>query len=272
MASSPPVVLTIAGSDNSAGAGIQADLKTITAIGAYALTSVTCVVAEVPGLVSMIQPIEPSIVVEQVRLSLQAFPVAAIKLGMLHSRPIIEALCDTLSEVQRGSSRRIPLIVDPVMVASSGDTLLQPDAVQLYRERLLPLATLVTPNLDEAGVILGRTISTISELQAAGDELVRAFGCAFLMKGGHLQDGEKATDVLVLTDGAQHAFSAPRIANVSTHGTGCTMSAAIAAYLARGLPLPEACERAKLYVTRAIRKHLSWRSPSTATEALNHSV
>src|SRR5688500_18973067 len=144
-----PVALSIAGSDNSAGAGAQADLKTISALGGYGVTAITCVVAEVPGKVAAIQPMTPAIVREQIRLLLRAFPVAAIKTEMLFSSELIEAVCATLTEYFDETDRGIPLVVDPVMVATSGDSLLQDDAVRLYRERLLPMATLITPNLDE---------------------------------------------------------------------------------------------------------------------------
>lgn len=272
MPTPPPVVLTIAGSDNSSGAGIQADLKTMTALGTYGLTAVTCVVAEVPGHVSAIQPMEPRIVAEQIRLCFETFPVAAVKTGMLHSRLIIETVCDFFNALQRGSGRRVPLVVDPVMIASSGDPLLEPQAITLYCERLLPLATLVTPNLDETAALLGRPVKTMADLQAAGDELVRTYDTAFLLKGGHLREDPRATDLLCLPNGARHAFTAPFQPGVSTHGTGCTLSAAIAAYLARGLSLPEACERSKLYITRAIRKHHRWQAGPKSTDALNHSV
>jgi hydroxymethylpyrimidine/phosphomethylpyrimidine kinase len=268
-ASSLPVVLSIAGSDNSAGAGIQADLKTMSALGVYGVTAITCVVAEVPGKVSAIQAVEPQIVAEQIRLLFEAFPIAALKTGMLYSRPIIEAVCDTLAGLYAGHSARPFLVVDPVMVASSGDPLLEPDAVALLRERLFPLAGLITPNLDEARVLLGRAISSVEEMQRAGDELVRAFGTAILLKGGHLRE-EKATDLLFTMDGACHKFTAPFVPDVSTHGTGCTTSAAIASYVARGLALPDAVERTKLFVTKAVRKHLRWTHGGGATDALHH--
>jgi hydroxymethylpyrimidine/phosphomethylpyrimidine kinase len=266
----PPVVLTIAGSDNSAGAGIQADLKTMTALGVYGVTAITCVVAEVPGKVSAIQPVEPRIVAEQIRLLFGAFPIAAIKTGMLYSREIIDAVCDTLSELQAGHVRRPFLVVDPVMVASSGDPLLEPAAVSSLRERLFPQAHLITPNLDEVGVLLGRPVTTLTEMENAGDELVRTYGTAFLVKGGHLQEA-KATDLLCTAEGARHRFTAPFVRDVSTHGTGCTTAAAIASYAALGLPLPECVERAKVYVTRTVRKHYRWTTPAGVhTDALNH--
>lgn len=266
----PPVVLTIAGSDNSAGAGAQADLKTMSALGVYGLTAITCVVAEVPGRVSAIQPIEPAIVAEQIRLSFASFPVAAIKTGMLLSRAIIEAVCDALAELHAGTHARPFLVVDPVMVASSGDSLLQPDAIALLGQRLFPLAGLITPNLDEAGVLLGRQVTTVAEMERAGDELVRRFGTAFLMKGGHLRDEPRAIDLLCTADGARHRFAAPFVQGVSTHGTGCTTSAAIASYVALGLALPEATERAKVYVTKTVRKHHRWEGGGVRTDALNH--
>lgn len=269
--SETPVALTIAGSDNSAGAGVQADLKTFSAVGVYGLTAITCIVAEVPGKVSAIQAVEPQIVAEQIRLSFDAFPISALKTGMLYSGEIIEAVCDTLAEVYAGSAQRPFLVVDPVMVASSGDLLLKPEAITLFRERLFPLANLITPNLDEVRTLLGRPVTSVQEMEAAGDELVRMFGCAFLLKGGHLR-GERATDILFTRDGARHAFSAPFVPDVSTHGTGCTTAAAITGYVARGLPLPEAVERAKLFVTKAVRKFHRWQRSNGVTDALNHSA
>lgn len=272
MAKAPPVVLSIAGSDNSAGAGAQADLKTMTALGVYGVTALTCVVAEVPGKVSAIQPVEARIVAEQIRLLFGAFPIAAMKTGMLLSRVIIETVCDTLAELQAGHVRRPFLVVDPVMVASSGDALLEQGAVALYKERLFPVAHLVTPNLDEVRVLLGRPVTTVAEMEQAGAALVRQYGTSFLLKGGHLREA-KATDLLCLADGAMHKFTAPFVADVSTHGTGCTTAAAIASYAAQGLALPEAVERAKLYVTRTVRKHYRWTDAGgRVTDALNHSA
>jgi hydroxymethylpyrimidine/phosphomethylpyrimidine kinase len=150
-----PVVMTIAGSDNSAGAGAQADLKTMSALGVYGVTAITCVVAEVPGKVSAIQAVEPRIVAEQIRLLFEAFPIAAVKTGMLYSREIIATVCDTLEECFARGGPRPFLVVDPVMVATSGEPLLRNDAVALYRERLFPLAGIITPNLDEVRTLLG---------------------------------------------------------------------------------------------------------------------
>ncbi len=262
-----PVALTIAGSDNSAGAGAQADLKTFTALGVYGLTALTCVVAEVPGKVSAIAPLPPEIVAEQIRLSLGAYPVGAIKTGMLHSRAVIEAVCAVLEK-----NRGLPLVVDPVMIATSGAPLLEPEGIAAYKERLFPLAALVTPNLDEVAVLLGLgcPVSSVEAMHEAGRELCGRFGTAFLLKGGHLR-GE-AVDLLVTPGGDVAEFTAPRVAGVATHGTGCTFSASIAAGLAKGLPLPEAVAQGKTFVTQAIATHLRWQRPDGQgeTHALNY--
>ncbi len=260
-----PIVLTIAGSDSSAGAGAQADLKTISVLGGYGLTAITCVVAEVPGKVSAIQPMTPQIVAEQIRLSFEAFPVAAVKTGMLYSRKIIEAALAALDSATGHRSPAIPLVIDPVMIATSGDPLLRDDAIALYRERLLPRATVATPNLDEARVLLGTPIPDLAAMRTAGPALVQKYGCAFLLKGGHLK-GHDATDVLFLRDGAVHEFTSPFVPGVSTHGTGCTTSAAIATGLARGRDLPQAVAEAKQFVSRAIANFLRWGN----TDALHH--
>ena len=177
-----PVVLTIAGSDNSCGAGAQADLKAITALGGYAQTALTCVVAEVPGAVEMIQPLKPALVAAQIRLSFEAFPVAAIKTGMLYSRSIIRRVAAAV----RARADRVPVVVDPVMVASSGDPLLEPAAIAAYRRDLFPLATLVTPNLDELRILSEMPCRNLAEMEEAGRMLVDRHGCGFLLKGGIL--------------------------------------------------------------------------------------
>ncbi len=261
-----PVVMTIAGSDNSAGAGAQADLKTMCALGVYGVTAITCVVAEVPGKVSAIQPIEPGIVAEQIRLLFEAYPVAAIKTGMLFSREIMERVVAELSAAQT----RPPLVVDPVMVSTSGASLLKGDAVSYYKEALFPLATLVTPNLDEAGVLISGRITSMDEMRQAGLRLAGEYGCAFLMKGGHLRE-QVATDLLVSPDGTVAEFRAPFVPGVSTHGTGCTYSAAVAAGLGRGLALTDAVAEGKQFIARAIGCFLRWeRSDGGTTDALHH--
>ncbi len=169
------VALTIAGSDCSAGAGLQADLKTFSALGVYGLTAVTCVVAEVPGKVSRIDGVDPRNVREQIELCLANFPVGAIKTGLLFSAEIVE----TVAAVLEKSAARIPLVIDPVMVATSGDALLQPAAVEAYRTRLFPRATLVTPNMAEAAALMGRSVHNLVEMRTAGQELAQKFGTRF---------------------------------------------------------------------------------------------
>ncbi len=249
--------MTVAGSDSCAGAGIQADLKTFTHHGVHGLTAVTCVVAEVPGLVRSLSAVSPATVRDQVSLGLEWYPVRAAKTGMLYSASLIDAFCEAWEASPAG--RRPPLVVDPVMVASSGDSLLQPDAIRRYRDRLLPLAALVTPNLDETAVLLGRRPGLVKELAAAGEELVSRFGVPFLMKGGHL-GGTEAVDVLIGA-GEPRFFSAPFVRDASTHGTGCTLSAAITAALALGQDLPSAVAGGKEFITRAIRDALTWTEP-----------
>lgn len=257
-----PVVLTVAGSDNSCGAGAQADLKAITALGGYAQTAITCVVAEVPGRVSAIQAIQPRIVAEQVRMSLEAFPVAAIKTGMLFSAPIIRAVAAEL-----GKLRKLPpLVLDPVMVASSGDPLLKKSAVAAYEDLLFPLAALITPNLDELRILSGMPCRDLDEMKAGGRALVRKFGVPFLLKGGHLKS-RTAVDIIASENGFEE-FHADFIRGADTHGTGCTFSAAIATGLAQGLPLTESVAQAKAYISEAIATRLRWKK----TTALNHSV
>ncbi len=264
-----PVALTIAGSDNSAGAGIQADLKTFMAFEVYGLTAVTCVVAEIPGRVVAIQAIDADNVRAQIRLCFEAFPIAAVKTGMLYSREIIAAVCDELQEQFGKADRRPALVVDPVMIATSGDALIHQHALALYRERMMPLAALVTPNLDEVEALIGRPVRDLEAMREAGRELVREFGTAFLIKGGHLGSPE-AVDLLVELGGTIHEFRAPFIPDVNTHGTGCTYAAAITAGLALGNSLTDAITAAKQYVTRAVKGHLRWETNGQRADALRH--
>jgi hydroxymethylpyrimidine/phosphomethylpyrimidine kinase len=258
--SSLPVALTIAGSDSSAGAGLQADLKTFSALGVYGLTTVTCVVAETPGAVSKIEPVSVDLVREQIEVLLRGFPVAAIKTGMLFSSDIIAEVARALSQ-----HRSTPVVIDPVMVATSGDPLLQGDAVQIYEQELFPLAALITPNLHEASRLAGNAIVDLPGMREAGDLLRNKYGVPVLLKGGHLT-GENAVDLLFHDRGVTE-FSAPFCRGVTTHGTGCTYSAAITAGLANGLGLEEAIRRAKHFVTAAIAQHHAW----GPLHALNHS-
>ena len=263
-AATVPVALTIAGSDCSAGAGIQADLKTFAALGVYGLTAVTCVVAEIPGKVSRIEAVTPRIVREQIEVLLRNFQVRAIKTGLLCLGQIVSAVAKALHD----NRRRIPLVIDPVMIATSGDRLLEPEAIDAYKKKLFPLATLITPNLDEAGLLLGTRIRGRQHMERAAKTLAKQFGCAILLKGGHLQR-DNAID-LFFHNGQLKEFSAPFVRDVATHGTGCTYSTAITAGLASGLSLERAIGRAKKFVTKSIARHFRWKQASGKIDALNH--
>ena len=261
MTDSIPVALSIAGSDSSAGAGIQADLKTFSALGVYGLTAVTCVVAELPGKVFKIEPVTADLVREQIELLAKNFPVAAIKTGLLCSAEIISAVAKAVVDL----AKKIPLVVDPVITATGGDPLLERDAIETYKTELFPLATLITPNLDEASQLLAEEISDRNSMNRAGQELERRFKTAILLKGGHLP-GDDAVDLL-FANGKVTEFSAPFVRDVTTHGTGCTYSAAITAGLAANRPLENAIARAKKFATACIANHFRW----NAIDALNHS-
>lgn len=266
-----PIALTIAGSDSSAGAGIQADLKTFSALGVYGLTAVTCVVAETPGKVSRIEPVSGEIVREQIVVLARNFPIAAAKTGLLYSTEIIETVARAIIDSVRKIENGIQLVVDPVMVATSGELLLCPDAIALYESELFPLATLLTPNLDEAGKLIGEPISDLEAMRKAGKKLQRKYRVPILLKGGHLAGGN-AIDLLFANDNIAE-FSAPFVRGVATHGTGCTYSAAITAGLASGLSLENAVASAKKFVTASIAQHFQWTlSSGSRLDALNHSI
>lgn len=259
MMSSVPIVLTIAGSDCSSGAGVQADLKTFTHFGCYGLTALTSVVAETSLEVRSFSLLEPNLIKDQIDVMLESLPVKAGKTGMLGDRPQIEAVVEALDK-----GPKFPLVVDPVMVATSGARLLAEDATEALTSLLFPKATLLTPNLDEAAVLLGRELLTRKDMEVGGKELGQRYQCAVLVKGGHLKKDE-APDLLVEGDGMTW-YEGSRIHGVQTHGTGCTYSAAIAARLALGDSLQEAVATAKQYLRRAIEKHYQWNH----IDALNH--
>lgn len=244
----PPlrVALTIAGSDSGGGAGIQADLKTFTAMGVFGTSAITCITAQNPDAVTGIEAISTRLITAQIKAVASGFPVAATKTGMLFSADIIRAVAKTLNRIECG-----PLVVDPVMVSTSGTRLLRPDAVEALYRHILPAATVLTPNRDEAELLAGCRIRTLRALQQAARLIARRFGVACVAKGGHLA-GEKVVDVLCVEDDLT-LYTAPRIRIRSTHGTGCTFSAALTAALANGETLHEAVALAKAFVTRAIQ-------------------
>jgi hydroxymethylpyrimidine kinase/phosphomethylpyrimidine kinase/thiamine-phosphate diphosphorylase len=240
-------VLSVAGSDSGGGAGIQADLKTITLLGSYAATVLTALTAQNTRGVSSIHGLPPSFMLDQLDTVLNDIPIDVIKTGMLHTPAMIAALAERLGE----RKVLIPLVIDPVMVAKGGTSLLEGEAVQVFCDQLLPLAYLLTPNVPEAERLLGRTIKNESEMEQAARDL-HALGAAnVLVKGGHLS-GRTATDVLF--DGSRcHHFSSERMFTNNTHGTGCSYASAIAALLAQGEPLLTAVERSKAFIASAIR-------------------
>jgi hydroxymethylpyrimidine/phosphomethylpyrimidine kinase len=241
-----PIAVSIAGSDPSGGAGIQADLKTFSALGVYGATIVTALTAQNTTGVQGIHDVPPDFVAAQIDSVFSDLSVGAVKIGMVSRPEVIEAIAAGLARHQVG-----PVVVDPVMVATSRDRLIDDQAVSTLRERLFPLAILVTPNLPETAALLGEPVA-MTEAEAA-DQARRllAFGPrAVLVKGGH-GTGPESTDLLVDADGLRR-FQAARLPTRNTHGTGCTLSSAIAAYLARGLSLDEAVAQAKTYLTNAI--------------------
>ncbi|MGN6552987.1 MAG: bifunctional hydroxymethylpyrimidine kinase/phosphomethylpyrimidine kinase [Verrucomicrobiota bacterium] len=240
--------LSIAGSDSGGGAGIQADLKTFAALGVHGTSAITCITAQNPKQVLGIQPSRPAIVRQQMEAVFAELPPTAVKTGMLYSTEIIGVVINFFKQ-----SNRPPLVVDPVMISTSGTRLLKATALQLLTNEMLPLATLVTPNLDEAEWLVGRRLTSIEDLRMAARMIHDRFRCAALVKGGHLRNSREAADIFY--DGnTELLLTAPFVRGVSTHGTGCTYSAAITAQLARGKSLAQAVELGKNYITQAITR------------------
>lgn len=245
-----PVALTIAGSDSGGGAGVQADLKTFAALGVHGASAMACLTAQNPRRVLAIESCSPNILRRQIEAVFEEIPPAAVKTGMLFSAENVRVVAEFFKG--GGAALRRPLlVVDPVMVSTSGTMLLKPAAIKILKEKLLPLATLVTPNLHEAGVLIGRKITSIEIMRAAAREIHARYGCAALVKGGHLRGMREAADI-VFDGRTELLLTAPFIRGMRTHGTGCTYSAAITSFLARGLDLPSAVKRAKQFITRAI--------------------
>jgi hydroxymethylpyrimidine/phosphomethylpyrimidine kinase len=237
-------VLIVAGSDSGGGAGIQADIKTVTMLDAYAATAVTALTAQNTLGVFGIVPIAPDFVRRQIEVVLDDIGADAVKTGMLHDAAVIDAVASAIADAA------VPLVVDPVMVAKGGAALIDPDAIEALKRRLIARAAVVTPNLPEAEILCGRPIRDAAEMHTAGEALL-SLGCrAVLMKGGHLP-GDTVTDLLVTAAGVR-VWESRRIATRHTHGTGCTLASAIAAGLAQGFAVEGAVDRARDYVQRAI--------------------
>ncbi|PIW31074.1 MAG: bifunctional hydroxymethylpyrimidine kinase/phosphomethylpyrimidine kinase [Rhodospirillales bacterium CG15_BIG_FIL_POST_REV_8_21_14_020_66_15] len=240
-------VLVIAGSDSGGGAGIQADIKTVTALGGYAMTAITALTAQNTRGVSAIQPVPADFVAAQVRAVIDDIGADCIKIGMLHRAEVANAVADALAEAAAG----VPLVLDTVMIAKGGHALLDDDAVAVLKTRLLPGAALVTPNLPEAEALTGLPVRTVEDMLDAGQDILALGARAVLMKGGHL-DGDRVTDLLV-TPEETVGWETPRIDTPHTHGTGCTLASACATGIAQGLDLIDTVARARAYVAEAIR-------------------
>jgi hydroxymethylpyrimidine/phosphomethylpyrimidine kinase len=239
-------VLVIAGSDSGGGAGIQADIKTITAFGAYAATAITALTAQNTLGVHAVHMVPLDFIAQQIAVVLDDIGADVVKTGMLGDTATIEIVCDTLMR----HVERMPVVVDPVMVATTGAILLASDAVAALRNRLLPLAHVITPNIPEAEVLAEVAITDVASMRQAARALLEVGVPAVLLKGGHLH-GEQVVDLLATLDGIEE-FVSPRIETRHTHGTGCTLASAVAAGMAQGLSLRDAVARARAYVWAAI--------------------
>ncbi len=239
-------VLIIAGSDSGGGAGIQADIKAVTALGGFAMTAITALTAQNTQGVFGIHAVPTAFIRQQIQVVLDDLGADALKTGMLHSVPVIEAVCDEIA----GRAAGLPLVADPVMVAQSGATLLEADAVAALTRDLVPLAALLTPNAPEAERLTGLTVNDLEGQKRAAERLLSLGARAVLVKGGHLA-GEMVSDVLASAAGLE-VLSSPRLETRHTHGTGCTLASAIAVGLAQGLALRPAVVRARAYLWQAL--------------------
>lgn len=240
-------MLIIAGSDPSGGAGVQADIKTVTALGGYAAAAITSLTVQNTRGVKSVHPVAPDVIRDQIIAVLEDIGADAIKIGMIGEKEAGVAIADALVEF----APVIPVILDPVLAATSGDALAADALPSLLMERLVPISAIVTPNADEAARLTGLSVSSADELVEAGKAFIQRGATAALVKGGHLSSGDSVEDALVTLDGAR-IFRNPRIDTTSTHGTGCTLASAVATGIAQGLPLAAAVKRAIDYVHRAI--------------------
>ena len=258
----PPIALTIAGSDCSAGAGIQADLKTFLQHGVHGLSAVTSVVAETPVEVRQISPMPVPLIQDQIHVLLETYPVDVIKVGLLPTRACVIAVAEILQKTSA------PSVIDPVMVASAGSSLADDEAAQALCYRLLSEATLVTPNMPEASVILGRPVETEDDLEPAAREIAGKFNTSCLLKGGHLSGKSEKLDVFHHQGNTYcHRHPAEDLPE-GIHGTGCTLSSAIAAAMAGGTPVAQAVESGIAYVQKLIRKARQWENSGTVIRCL----
>ncbi len=258
-----PRVLTIAGSDSGGGAGIQADLKTFAALGCYGMTAITALTAQNTLGVRAIHGVPPAMLREQIDAVVEDIGLDAVKIGMLHAPEIVQTVADA---IDRHVLKKV--VLDPVMVATSGAVLIENPAIAALVRELFGRATVVTPNLDEACLLVGRPLNGEDDMQVAAQELLAMGAHAVLLKGGHLA-GDVVSDLLVLKNGEAHWMRAPRIHTANTHGTGCTLSSAIAAQLALGASLLEAVQAARVYVRAALEAGAKVRT-GAGSGPLNH--
>ena len=245
----PTIVLTIAGSDSSGGAGIQADIKAISALGSYACSVITSVTAQNTLGVQGIHPIPTDMVRQQIESVMDDLHPEAIKIGMVCDKDIAHTIAGC---IRRYQPRWV--VYDPVMVSTSGHKLMTDDTIETIRRELMPLASLITPNLHEARILLGNPLKDEGEMEKGAEVLGKTYGCSVLIKGGHLESGEMCDVLYDTTEERCFRYHAPKIESQNLHGTGCTLSSAIATQLSQGHPLKEAIARAKNYVTKAIDK------------------
>lgn len=247
------IVLSIAGSDPSAGAGIQQDLKTITAMGCYGATVITALTSQNTMGVQDVMPVPSKVISSQLKAILNDFDVKSIKIGQIPNIEAATIITKTLQTWNQKDGLNIPIIYDPVMISTSGHRLMSSDCIQYIQKKLLPLCFLITPNIPEAEQLLGHSLTTPSDYLQAGQDLVEQYGTNILLKGGHAK-GEMMTDRLFLTNGSVHEYQNEKIDSTNLHGTGCTLSSAIASALALGNPLEAAVGMAKEFVSEAISR------------------
>lgn len=241
------IVLSIAGSDPSAGAGVQQDLKTITAIGCYGMTVITALTTQNTIGVQGVMPVPKDVVSSQLESLFDDIKIDAIKIGQVPDADVASVIVEAI----RNKAQGIPVVYDPVMISTSGHKLMASETVSVVKEQLFPLCTLITPNIPEAEFLLGRSLHNINDIMDAGKELCERYGTNVLIKGGHAV-GADMTDTLFMKDGKSISFTSPKVDSTNLHGTGCTLSSSIASYLAKGFVLSDAVRLAKDYVHRAI--------------------
>lgn len=261
-----PRLLTIAGSDSGGGAGIQADIKTFSALGCYGMSAITALTAQNTVSVRAIHAIPPQMLRDQIDAVVEDIGVDAVKIGMLHAADIVQVVAEAIDKHHLGQ-----VVLDPVMIATSGAMLIENEAVQALVQHLFHRVQLITPNLDEAGFLVGQTLKNETDMKAAADQLLDLGARAVLIKGGHLS-GDTVADLFVSSNAQKWWLRSPRIHSPNTHGTGCTLSSAIAAHLALGAPLKLAIEKSHAYIRQALQAGANVRTGSGSGPLNHHSA